>query len=83
MNVRRTTSLALVATLAAGGVLLGAAGTASAKERSDRGAAPVPGMVRMHELHVAGPGMARMHQLRSEQNPGMARMHQLMTKGPR
>jgi hypothetical protein len=71
MKVRHTTATAtLLAALAAGGVLLASAGTASAQDATDRDPGPVP-------------GMARMHQLMTEQNPGMARMHQLMTDGPR
>ncbi len=71
MNVRRNTATAtLLAALAAGGVLIPSAGTASAQGPADRMPAPVPGMERMHELMT-------------EQNPGMARMHQLMTDGPR
>lgn len=95
MTARRTAATVL-ATLAAGAVLLASAGTASAQDRPDRGTAPGTagmhqqrngpgqGMARMHELHVEqNPGMARMHQLMTEQNPGMVRMHELMTDGPR
>ena len=85
MKVRRTTAtVTLVATLAAGGVLLASAGTAFAQDRTDRAPGPVPGMAEMHQqMTEQNPGMARMHELHTDQNPGMARMHQLMTDGPR
>ncbi len=82
MKVRRTTATAtLLATLAAGGVLLTSAGTASAQDATDRAPGPVPGMAAMHQQMTAdNPGMAWMHQMMTEQNPDMARMHQMMTE---
>jgi len=59
-----------VATLAAGGVLLTAAGTVSAQDARNRAPVPVAGMAAMHQQMTTG-------------NPGMARMHRLMTDGPR
>jgi len=85
MKVQRTTAtVALLAALATGGVLLTSAGTASAQDPAHRAPRPVPGMARMDELMTAGnPGMVRMHQLMIDGNPGLARMHQLMIDGPR
>lgn len=85
MKVRRTTATAtLLAALAAGGIMLASAGTASAQDATDRAPGPVLGMAATHQQMTAGnPGMARMHQLHAAGNPGMARMHQLMTDGPR
>ncbi len=84
MKVRRTTVTAtLLAALAAGGVLLTSAGTASAQDARDRAPVPVPGRAAMHQQMTAGnPGRAAMHQQMTAGNPGMARMHQLMTDGP-
>jgi hypothetical protein len=42
----------------------------------------MPGMERMHELHMQdNPGMERMHELHMQDNPGMQRMHERHMQG--
>ncbi len=54
MKVRRTTATAaLLAALAAAGVLLTSAGTASAQDARHRAPRPVPGMAAMHQQMTA------------------------------
>lgn len=83
MKTSRTATAAVTAlvALAAGGLLVASAATASAQ---DRNSGPVPDLARMHQqMSDQNNGMVRMHELHRQGNPGMARMHALMMDGPR